>query len=184
MTKGHLFCNVTSPYSNRRLPTSGSPSGLYGWLVRRELAKRKCGLTFHLASCFVPYNEGIGHPCRCQFCRARSIWDCTVDFASLSSDFLFRTFGQRHQHRLIQRPNHHYLVLEQGFPLGRGNIISTLQVEVLDNLAGSHAGVLSSDDPEATIHNVFWKPRLQRRYRLSNSPRLQRLEGPQWGLAA
>ena len=58
-------------------------------------------------------------------------------FASLSSDFVVQDFRQRHQHRLIQRPNNYYLVLKQGLPLGRGNTISTLQVEVLDSLAGS-----------------------------------------------
>ena len=71
--------------------------------------------------------------------------------------FLVQHLRQRHQHRLIQRPNHHYLVLEQRLPLRRGNAISTLQVKVLHSLAGSQDGVLSSNNPEAAIHDVFCK---------------------------
>ena len=41
--------------------------------------------------------------------------------------FFVQDFGQRHQHRLIQRPNNHYLVLEQRLPLERGNTISTFR---------------------------------------------------------
>ena len=64
--------------------------------------------------------------------------------------------------RLIESPNHHNLVLKQGLPLRRGNTISILQVEVLNNLTGSDNGVLSSNDPEAAIYNVFYKPQFRR----------------------